>query len=124
MNKLFLLSFLLLAGCSRAFSQQKNKLWYLTVTDSLNRNRIERATVSAGRSIYVTGADGSAAINRGLIKTGDTIQISCVGYQTITIIPVAGRKMPDTVRLMTVTNSLREVRIHPVNPIILGDARK
>ena len=66
-----------------------------------------------------------ANIDRSFICSKDSIRISCIGYQSLSLKPGVDHKYPDTVRLSASVTALREVIVGPSAPdVVAGIVKK
>lgn len=96
-----------------AIAQQLNNIvWQPKIVDASSSGTLETANISINRKIdYPISNQGLASIPLSEINDGDSIFISCIGYQTSKLFVQDKNKLSDIIKMVPISYGLKEVEI-------------
>lgn len=97
-----------------AIAQQLNiVVWQPKIVDAGSLGALETANISINRKTdYPINSEGLASIPLKEINDGDSIFISCIGYQTAKLFVQDKSKLSEIIKLAPISYSLEEVEIY------------
>ncbi|WP_293299552.1 hypothetical protein [Pedobacter sp. UBA4863] len=106
-------AFILLVSISYAFAQDGNiAYWKPKIIDFTTGTPLETANISINKKVdYPIGNNGLANIPLNKINEGDSIFVSCMGYQTSSFYVQNKKNLRNTIELTPVSYGLKEVEI-------------
>ena len=96
------------------------KLWKITIADSVSLKAIGQVTVMLNKNGFITNDTGVLFIEKRLLKKNDTIKVSSIGYTTKNIKLTTNYRYPDTIFLSPSLTILNEVVIKNQGQKVLG----
>ena len=106
-------AFILLVSMSYAFAQDGNiAYWKPKTIDLTTGTPLETANISINKKVdYPISNDGLANIPLNKINEGDSIFVSCMGYQTSKLYVKTKNNLSNIIKLAPISYSLKEIEI-------------